>query len=200
VLPGAEARLAFLGEDRRDRPPGVALDLLVEVDEDRLVTPREPAPHRALAAARKPHEDEVHDGSLIVPAGPGGSEPAAPDPAAREPRPAADPGGAAPSPPGPPSALATGRRAIRSRYRARLSSTSTSESPPNFSSTAAVRVRITIASPITPAAGTTLMSEALVVSLLDRLAPSGGPPTGQRSCERRDRLDRAADDERLAVS
>ena len=48
--------------------------------------------------------------------------------------------------------------AARAWKRARLSRTSASESPPVFSSMKRVRVSSTIASPMTPAAGTTLMS------------------------------------------
>ena len=57
---------------------------------------------------------------------------------------------------------------------------------------------MTIASPTTPAAGHDADVAALVVRLVDGLA---GDEVGrrQRPGERRDRLDRAADDERLAV-
>ena len=52
---------------------GIALDLLVEVDEGRLVAARQAAPDGALAAPRQPDEDEVHGRPLVVPARPGGS-------------------------------------------------------------------------------------------------------------------------------
>ena len=58
----------------------------------------------------------------------------------------------------PPATGGSGVAAIRSRYRRRLSATSAIESPPVFSSTNRASVSITIASPITPAAGTTEMS------------------------------------------
>ena len=63
ALPRAEARLALLGEDRRDRAPGFALDLLVHVDERCPTAAREAATDRGLAAPGQPDEDQVHGSS-----------------------------------------------------------------------------------------------------------------------------------------
>ncbi len=60
ALPHPEARLALLGEDRRDRAPRLTLDLLVQVDERRATAAREAATDRGLAAPGQPDEDQVH--------------------------------------------------------------------------------------------------------------------------------------------
>ena len=57
---GAEARLALVREDLGYPKAGVALDRLVEVDEDRPVARREAPPDGALATPRQADQDDVH--------------------------------------------------------------------------------------------------------------------------------------------
>ena len=141
ALQPPEPGLAVLGEDLADGPPGGALDPLVQVDERRRVAVRQPPPDRGLAGPGSP-TSTTSTGS--VPRRRLAGRPR------RDPRRRARPGRR--------RRPALGVPAIP-RYRRRLSATSGIESPPVFSSTNRASVSITIASPITPAAGTTQMSD-----------------------------------------
>ena len=59
-LTSAESGLALGLEDLRNAHARLALDLLVEVDERRVVTGSDTPPNRGLAAARQPDDDELH--------------------------------------------------------------------------------------------------------------------------------------------
>ena len=149
LLQAPERRLAVGREDLGDPAAGLVLDLVVEIDERRPVARGDPPPDGALPAARQADQDEVH-GRSVVPAGAGLAVPVR---GGRR--------GAAGSHAGrgrPPATGGSGAAATRSRVRRRLSSTSAIESPPVFSRTNRARVSMTIASPMTPAAGTTEMS------------------------------------------
>jgi hypothetical protein len=67
----SECGLAVLGEDRRDRPSIGPFDALVEVDEGRGMSAGKPLPDDALAAPRQPDQDDVHRPGLVVAAGTG---------------------------------------------------------------------------------------------------------------------------------
>ena len=127
-LAEAEPGLALGLEDRGDGPARGLLDRVVEIDERNTVVGGQPPPHGALPAPGGPISTRSMEVEIL----------------------------AYPVVPGAPSAVPAG--SVRARYRSRLSRTSSSESPPNFSRTASANTRRTIASPITPAAGTTLMS------------------------------------------
>ena len=138
ALARPEAGLALGLEDLRDPPARRRFDLLVEIDERGAVPRRDPPPDGRLAAPRQPDDDELH--RLVVPAGARVAAASRIGPAPRRPSPA-------------------GGRDSRSRQRA-IDSTA----PPPSSRRPSSRARTgrgsacTIASPTTPAAGTTLMS------------------------------------------
>ena len=58
-LEAAERRLAALGEDLRDRLPGLLLDIGVTLDHLAAQPLAEPPRHAALAAARHPDQNDV---------------------------------------------------------------------------------------------------------------------------------------------
>ena len=126
------------------------LDPLVEVDEVGAMAMGQALADHALAAPGQADEDDVHQGpsrrrrSRLRPV------PVKPWPDAGE--------VAVAVATGPPATGASSGAAMRARYVARFAWTSATVSPPNFSATNAASVSMTIASPTTPAAGTTLMS------------------------------------------
>ena len=142
-----EGGLAVLLEDLRDRPPGARFDALVDIDERRGVAIRQAPPDDALAAARAARPARRPSPASVVAAGAG----------------LVGPGETVAGRHGGFGYPTTGdRRLGRGRDPLPIvregAPTSSTVSPPNFSSTNDASVSSTIASPTTPAAGTTLMS------------------------------------------